>query len=129
MLMRMKFLMESKALIQGSDSWTVSAFPELSGWYRKSTADGWEYVSADSAISDFGTVNWKGRPLEVVITDVSIEMRNRLLGEKKTTCFRLGLIFDAEFKMHREPFVTNCDQSSGEEWKQARGFQSEWVAQ
>ena len=118
-----------KTLIQGSDSWTASAFPQLSGWYRESTADGWEYVSANSAISDFGTVNWKGRPLEVAITDVSIEMKNCLLGEKKTTCFRLGLIFDAEFKMHREPFVTSCDQSSGEDWKQARGFQSEWVAQ
>jgi hypothetical protein len=102
----------------------------LASWYRESTADGWEYVSANNAITDFGTADWKDRPLEVVVTDISIEMKNRLLGEKKTTCFRLGLIFDAEFQMHREPFVTKCDdESSGEDWKQARGFKSEWVAQ
>ena len=102
----------------------------MTGWYRESTEDGWEYVSANSTISVFGTGDWKGRPLEVVVMDVSIEMKNRLLGEKKTTCFRLGLIFDAEFQMYREPLLTKCDdESSGQDWKQARGFKSEWIAQ
>ena len=119
-----------RALIQGGDSWAVSEFPELASWYRTSTADGWEYVSANDAITDFGTVDWKGRPLEVVVTDVSIEMKNRLLGENKATCFRLGLIFDVEFQMYREPLLTKCDdESSGQDWKQARGFKSEWIAQ
>jgi len=56
-------------------------------------------------------------------------MKNRLLGENKVTCFRLGLIFDAEFQMHREPLVTECgNDSSTNDWKQARGFKSSWVA-
>ena len=61
-------------------------------------------VKLSQAISDYGTANWKDRPLDVVVTDVSIEMKNRLLGEKKTSCFRLGLIFDTEYAMRRDPF-------------------------
>ena len=119
-----------KAVIQGRDSWAAADFPELVSWYRGDTDDGWEYVSANSSISDFGTANWKSRPLEVVVTDISIEMKNRLLGENKVRCFRLGLIFDAEFQMHREPLVTECtNDSTTKDWEQARGFKSSWVAQ
>lgn len=118
-----------KALVEGEDSWATGAFPELASWYLNDVRDGWEYVSANNEIEDFGTADWKGRPLEVVVADVSIEMKNRSLGEKKVACFRVGLIFDAEFRMRREPFATKCeDEATGRVWKQARGFKSEWVA-
>jgi hypothetical protein len=119
-----------KALATGRDSWASREFPEFASWYRERKTDGWEFVGLAQAISDFGTANWKGRSLDVVVTDVSIEMKNRLLGEKKTTCFRLGLIFDTEYAVRRDPFVTTCDgQATDNDWKQARGFNSQWVAQ
>jgi hypothetical protein len=71
------------------------------------------------------------RPLEVVFADISISMKNRLLGENKTFCFSLGLIFDAEFQIYREPFEMACENASGpaRAWKQHWGFRSQWIAE
>ncbi len=116
-----------KSIIKGKDTWAAAQFPQIVSWYNDRKLDGWEFVAISHVIDDFGTADWKGRSLEAVITDVSIEMKNRLLGENQTTCFRMGVVFDAEFNMHREPVVADCnDQSASTEWKQARGFTSQW---
>ncbi len=85
----------------------------------------------DDKIADYGTADWKGRPLEVVFADISISMKNRLLGEKKTFCWSLGLIFDAEFQMLRDPLEAECENAAEPSlvWKQERGFLSQWVAE
>jgi hypothetical protein len=115
------------------DTWVNSTFPELASWYRNSTStsEGWEFVALDSKASDYGTADWKGRPLEVVFTNVSILMKNRLLGENKTFCFSLGLIFDGEFQMYREPIEARCEDAAepARVWKQAMGFRSDWVVE
>jgi hypothetical protein len=102
--------------------------------YRNHRTDGWEYVDLDNNITDYGTADWKGRQLEMVFTDVSITMKNRILGEYKKLCFSLALIFDEEFKMLRDPleeFNPDCNQASDptRTWKQARGFKSQWLAE
>jgi len=58
-------------------------------------------------------------------------MRNRLLGENRTFCFTLGLIFDAEFQMYRDPFEKECEDATepSRVWKQGRGFRSQWVVE
>jgi hypothetical protein len=120
-----------KLLVDDKETWANSEFPELATWYRNRTADGWEFVAIDQQVTDYGTADWKGRPLDVVFTDISISMKNRLLGEKKTSCFSLGLIFDAEFQMYREPLEAECENAAepSRVWKQGRGFQSQWVAE
>ena len=108
------------------------SFRQLASWYRDRTADGWEFDGAlDDKIADYGTADWKGRPLEVVFADISISMKNRLLGEKKTFCWSLGLIFDAEFQMLRDPLEAECENAAEPSlvWKQERGFLSQWVAE
>jgi hypothetical protein len=118
-------------LAEGKDSWAKSQFPNLAKWYGNRRTEGWEFVSQDNQITDYGTVDWKGRPLDAVFTDDSISMKNRLLGENKTFCFSLGLIFDSEFEMYREPFEAPCENASelSKAWKHARSFQSRWVAE
>ncbi len=73
------------------------------------TAEGWEFVALDfddeEEVADYGTADWKGPPLEVVFTDIVISIKKRFLGEKESSCFTIGLIFDAEFDMGREPLV------------------------
>jgi len=59
-------------------------------------------------------------------------MKNRSLGENKTFCFSLGLIFDAEFQVYREPIETlRCEDAAepSRAWKQAQGFRSQWVVE
>ena len=112
----------------------IALFPDLARMYRDHIIDGWEYVALDSEITDYGTADWKGRQLEMVFTDVAITMKNRILGEYKKLCFSAALIFDEEFKMRRDPleeFNPNCEQASDlpRAWKQARGFQSQWLAE
>jgi hypothetical protein len=118
-------------LAEGKDSWAKSKFPKLARWYDDRRIEGWEYVAQDNQITDYGTVDWKDRRLDAVFTDDSISMKNRLLGENKTFCFSLGLIFDQEFQMYREPFLAPCEDASGpsKAWKRARGFQSHWIAE
>jgi hypothetical protein len=122
---------EIKLLADDKESWVNSEFPELASWYRSRTADGWEFVALDHKVADYGTADWKGRPLEVVFADISISMKNRLLGENKTFCFSLGLIFDAEFQMYRDPFEKECEDAAepSRVWKQGRGFRSQWVVE
>jgi hypothetical protein len=81
-----------KLIAEDKETWANSYFPEIASWFHSRTADGWEFVAIDQPVTDYGTADWKGRPLEVVFTDVSISMRNRLLGENRTFCFTLGLI-------------------------------------
>ena len=113
------------------ESWAKSQFPTFANWYRDQIVDGWEYVALDHQITNYGTADWKRRPLEVVFTDVSISMKNRLLGENKKFCFRLGLIFDTEFQKYREPFEANCGVAPelARQWSQGHGFRSQWVAE
>jgi hypothetical protein len=84
--------------------------------YRSRTAEGWEFVALDfdddEEVADYGTAGWKGPPLELVFTDVVISIKKRFLGEKESSCFSIGLIFDAEFDMRREPFVAQCEDAS-----------------
>ena len=114
-----------------NESWANSEFPKIANWYRSRVADGWELVGINDDVADYGTADWQGRQLEVVFSDVSVSMKNRVLGRRETSCFSLGLIFDAEFQMYREPFAEECQVAAAPSraWKQARGFRSQWVAE
>ncbi len=103
-------------------------FPDLANWYRGQTAEGWEFVGLDYEIADYGNAVWQGRTLEAILTDVTIQMKNRLLGERKNYCFRLGLISDAEFQMYREPFEAECENAP-EPTRAWKDFRSLWLAE
>jgi hypothetical protein len=106
-------------------------FPNLANWYRSRTAEGWEFVALDYEIADYGNADWQGRTLESVLTNVTIQMKNRLLGERRNSCFSLGLISDAEFQMYREPLEAECEIASEptREWKKDQNFRSLWIAE
>lgn len=123
-----------KLLAEGKETWAKSKFPELANWYFDFRRNGWEFVALDDQVSDYGTVDWKGRPLETAFANVLISMKNRILGEKKKFCWSLGIIFDAEFDMRREPFEEqgaseSCPDNSEKlrRWKQRKEFRSQWV--
>jgi hypothetical protein len=122
-----------KLLADGKETWATSEFTKFTRWYRDSIADGWEYVALDDQVADYGTVDWKkSRRLEAEFANVFISMKNRLLGENKKFCWSLGLIFDAEFQMHRKPFFEEICENASEpsrEWKQGQGFRSQWVVE
>jgi hypothetical protein len=120
-----------KLLVDDKKTWAANNFTALANWYRERDAEGWTFVDLKYPIEDYGVADWKGRPLEVVFTDVSISMKHRLLGETRPFCFRLGIIFDAEYEMHRDPFERPCEDASdaSKDWKQARKFESLWVVE
>jgi hypothetical protein len=125
-----------KLLVNDKETWAKSEFPALADWYRSRTAGGWEVVAVDFAfnheeVADYGTADWEGRPLETVFTNIDIWTKNRLLGKKESSCWKLGLIFDAEYRMYREPFAMECENASepSRAWKQSWGFRSQWVVE
>jgi peptidoglycan hydrolase-like protein with peptidoglycan-binding domain len=125
-----------KLLVAGKDSWAKSEFSAVSDWYRSRADDGWEVFAVDFAndhdeVDDYGTADWDGRPLESVFTNIVIWTKNRIRGKKESSCWKLGLIFDAEYQMYREPFAMKCENASDalRTWKQKWGFRSQWIVQ
>jgi hypothetical protein len=120
-----------KLMVGHQDGWFQMNFPNLKGWYSNQLADGWELVDEKTTISDYGTSSWKNRTLNAVAFDLSLNMKNRTLGENRVSCFGLIAIFDDEFNMVREPTETGCNSSDATsvEWKRAWSFVSQWRVQ
>ena len=101
-------------------------------------ADYWEIMSTDSDVQDYGTSDFKGRPLDTAFASVTIRFKNAILGEYKDACFVFGRIADPEFNMTREPFlagpfvpvpsVPHCGGEDAEKlWETGHKFQSRWI--
>ncbi|WGD31043.1 hypothetical protein AncyloWKF20_04220 [Ancylobacter sp. WKF20] len=104
-------------------------FPRAAQWRDRREADHWDFTDTDTALVDYGTAEWKGRRTEVVFIEARVSTRNRALGENATTCFVLGYLIDAEFKVRRDPLELPCaDEASGiTAWTSGRAFESRWL--
>jgi hypothetical protein len=105
-------------------------FPEFADWLGRRVADQWETFETKTEVADFGTVKWKGRPLDGILVRTIIQQKNRILGQYGRDCFMFGLIDDAEFSMARELFEERCDEGESKEkrWKVGNSFQTKWNA-
>ena len=84
-------------------------YPDYAAWLAEMKADHWEIMTTDSDVQDYGTSDFKGRPLDTALARVKIRLKNAILGEYKDACFVFGRIADPEFNMTREPVVAACD--------------------
>ena len=82
-------------------------------------------MTTESDVQDYGTSDFKGRPLDTAFARVTIRLRNPILGEYKDACFVFGRIADPEFNMTREPIVAACDDEDAIKlWQSGHKFQS-----
>jgi len=103
-------------------------YPDYAAWLAEMRADHWEIMTTDSDVQDYGTSDFKGRPLDTAFARVAIRLRNPILGEYKDACFVFGRMADPEFDMVREPIAATCDDRDGVKlWQTAHKFQSRWV--
>ncbi len=110
------------------ESFVPEEFPAYANWLSDQYADHWELEDINSEVADFGTATFKGRELETVVARVTVDLKNRLLGEYQKRCYLFGRINDAEFAMVREPFVIACDDIGDlESWEQGHQFASQWI--
>jgi hypothetical protein len=105
-------------------------FPSYSNWLNARFADQWETYNVISDVSDFGTVQWNGRPLDAIIVRSTIQQENRILGQYKDQCYMFGLVDDPEFRMTRDFIDVDCDSGGNDvsKWKVQEKFQSQWNA-
>jgi hypothetical protein len=104
-------------------------YPSFAAWLADKLADHWEIVTIDSGLENFGTSNFKARPLDTVFSRITLHLKNRMLGEYKDFCFIFGRINDTEFSMRREPAYAQCDdQAAIEAWQEGHQFKSQWFA-
>ena len=102
-------------------------YPDYAAWLAEMKADHWEIMTTDSDVQDYGTSDFKGRPLDTALARVKIRLKNAILGEYKD-CFVFGLIADPEFNMTREPVVAACDDEGAIKlWQTGHGFQTRWI--
>jgi len=103
-------------------------YPDYAAWLAEMKADRWEIMSADAFVQDYGMSDFKGRPLETAFAQITIRLKNAILGEYKDACFVFGRIADPEFNMTREPFVAGCsDEDAVKLWKSGHKFESRWT--
>jgi tetratricopeptide (TPR) repeat protein/predicted aspartyl protease len=104
-------------------------YPQFVNWYQGVLRDGWELLSVDSALDDYGVVEWKGRVLEVGFVESRIKMQNRDLGEYKTSCYVFSYVLDKDFDVARDPKWVGCDeQTTIARYKLGQRFSSRWIA-
>jgi hypothetical protein len=105
------------------------AYPQFVAWASERSADHWDIMTINSELEDYGTSNFKGRPLDTAFARVTMRLKNRILGEYQDACFVFGRIIDTEFAMSREPVEFSCDEEAvGERWKTGHQFESRWIA-
>ena len=86
-------------------------------------------MTIDDELRDFGTSNFKNRALNTVFAQITLHLKNRMLGEFKNPCFIFGRINDDEFSMSREPAFATCDdEATIRTWQDGHQFKSEWFA-
>ena len=114
-------------------------YPIYAAWLAEMKADHWEIMTTDSDVADYGTSDFKGRPLDTAFARVKIRLKNAILGEYRDACFVFGRIVDPGFNMTREPFVAgpfvstppSVPRCGGEDterlWQTGHGFQSRWI--
>jgi hypothetical protein len=103
-------------------------YPRFVEWYESVLGDGWEMLSTQGVIEDYGVVEWKSRILEAGFVNIHIRMRNRDLGEYRNDCFVLGYVLDKEFDLARDPIAVTCNEEDViARYKAAQRFTSRWV--
>lgn len=117
-------------MMAGSATWARQSYPLLTQWYAEQNLDGWELISVSASVRDYGTSVWKARALETIFSDIVVVMKNKTLGENRSYCYSLSVIFDGEFDMVREPTEASCDVAAGvqDAWKRGNEFTSQWLA-
>jgi uncharacterized protein len=105
-------------------------FPNYSNWLDARFSHQWVTFNVISDVADFGTVQWKGRPLDAVIVKSVVQQKNRLLGQYEDTCYMFGLVDDPEFEVQRDQFAVDCASGNAiSRWKVGEQFQSRWNAE
>ena len=106
-----------------------TVYPDFAKWLTDKLADHWEIVTIDPGLEDFGTSNFKTRPLDTIFSRITLHLKNRMLGEYTDFCFIFGRINDTEFSMRREPVFAKCDDEAAiKAWQEGHQFKSEWFA-
>jgi hypothetical protein len=122
---------ELKELLEGAQNPRAAGkYPDIARWFGDQMRDQWELMAAETTLIDYGMSDFKGRSLDTGFARTEIKMRNRLLGEYRTTCFVTGFIHDHEFSMEREPVSAPCDTAEDliTEYKKGERFTSRWIA-
>jgi hypothetical protein len=119
-----------KAYFQKRESSLPSVFPATAAWWSGLLAADWELETYGGELTDYGTADWKGRRVEAVLTEVSVQSRNRALGEYKSTCRALGFLIDAEFGAIRDAVELECaDPVALKAWKTGHDFETRWTVE
>ena len=105
-------------------------YPQFVNWFEGALRDGWELLSIDSALSDYGIVEWKGRVLEAGFAEARLRVQNRDRGEYQDNCYLFGYVLDKEFDRARDAVVVKCkEQAAIERYKLGQRFSSRWIAE
>jgi peptidoglycan hydrolase-like protein with peptidoglycan-binding domain/uncharacterized protein (DUF1778 family) len=86
----------------------------------------WEKTGFILNKMDYGAVDYNGRTLEGVISELQVSMKNRIVGDFMTYCRIIRAVNDTDFDMWRQIEISECELDDGQ-WRLANGFESKWI--
>jgi hypothetical protein len=103
-------------------------FPRTEAWLAERGRGQWQLDGHRVELVDYGTSLWSDRRLEIGLVEVTLELSNSLRGERDSHCLLLGLFFDDEFGLLRDPVETLCDRSQDViSWQRGNSFETRWT--
>ena len=74
---------------------------------------------------DYGSAQYNRRPLDAVVTEIKLVLKNRIIGDFQTYCRSIRAMLDSDFDMWRQFEVDTCG-STDKPWFNANSFESKW---
>lgn len=107
-----------------------SVFDRLISDVRVLSDRQWETTRRDLVRIDYGIGLFNRRPIEAMISELQIQMRNPIAGQFDVYCKKVMLLNDDVFEMIREVLISDCDDLRSEElWRNRTSFESNWIVE
>jgi hypothetical protein len=103
-----------------------SAFDPIINDIQSLSLEKWEKTGFILNKTDYGTVDFNGRTLEGVISELQVSLKNRVVGDFMTYCRMIRAVNDTDFDMWRQIEISECGLDDGQ-WRLANRFESKWI--
>jgi peptidoglycan hydrolase-like protein with peptidoglycan-binding domain len=103
-----------------------SAFDPIINDIQSLSLEKWEKTGFILNKTDYGTVEYNGRTLEGVISELQVSLKNRVVGDFITYCRIIRAVNDIDFDMWRQIEISECGSDDGQ-WRLANRFESKWI--
>ena len=107
-----------------------SPFDEIIESMQNDAAERWEITERDLDRLDFGTAVFGGRTVDAIVLELTVDSKNKLIGQYREYCRTVLTLWDNDFEMWRNILIVECEDKNEPQikrWKAENSFVSQWI--